>query len=153
MFDIGFWELTIIAIIALLVIGPDRLPTFARTAGLWLRKARQLLSGIKNDIDRELRTEELKRIMKSQEISEIHEIIEETQTTVTDTAKQLSSMDALTNGAKPSSNTSGDESVSANTENPLSSPSLGNTPTMADSASRDDIDTPATYDGKESTNH
>nr|VFJ67186.1 MAG: sec-independent protein translocase protein TatB [Candidatus Kentron sp. FW] len=153
MFDIGFWELTIIAIIALLVIGPDRLPAFARTAGLWLRKARQFLSGIKNDIDRELRTEELKRIMKSQEISEIHEIIEETQTTVTDTAKQLSSMDALTDEAKPSSNASGDESVSANTENSLSSRAPGSTPTMADSAFRDDIDTPTTYDGKESTNH
>jgi sec-independent protein translocase protein TatB len=35
MFDIGFWELTIIGVVALLVIGPDKLPGIARTAGMW----------------------------------------------------------------------------------------------------------------------
>ena len=39
MFDIGFWELTIIGVVALLVIGPERLPRVARTAGLWLGRA------------------------------------------------------------------------------------------------------------------
>nr|VFK39749.1 MAG: sec-independent protein translocase protein TatB [Candidatus Kentron sp. SD]VFK49620.1 MAG: sec-independent protein translocase protein TatB [Candidatus Kentron sp. SD]VFK78420.1 MAG: sec-independent protein translocase protein TatB [Candidatus Kentron sp. SD] len=94
MFDIGFWELTIIAIIALLVIGPDRLPEFARTTGLWIRKARQFLSGVRNDIDRELRTEDLKRILKEQEeFKAIHEIVEETKTTMADVTSEISLID------------------------------------------------------------
>ncbi|MEW8587286.1 MAG: twin-arginine translocase TatA/TatE family subunit, partial [Candidatus Thiodiazotropha sp.] len=40
MFDVGFWELTIIALVALIVIGPERLPKVARTAGLWLGRGR-----------------------------------------------------------------------------------------------------------------
>nr|VFK28868.1 MAG: sec-independent protein translocase protein TatB [Candidatus Kentron sp. MB]VFK34062.1 MAG: sec-independent protein translocase protein TatB [Candidatus Kentron sp. MB]VFK76564.1 MAG: sec-independent protein translocase protein TatB [Candidatus Kentron sp. MB] len=95
MFDIGFWELTLIAIIALLVIGPDRLPEVARTTGLWIRKARQFISGVKGDIEREFRAEELKRILKEQEeFQSVHEIIEETKTTVTDVTSQLSSLDS-----------------------------------------------------------
>jgi sec-independent protein translocase protein TatB len=54
MFDIGFWELTIIGIVALLVIGPERLPRVARTAGLWLGRARRFVSSVKADIDREI---------------------------------------------------------------------------------------------------
>lgn len=84
MFDIGFWEITLIAIIALIVVGPDRLPEFARTAGLWIGRARRLFSDVKRDIDRELQTEELKGIIEPREFEEIHEIIEETKTAVTD---------------------------------------------------------------------
>ncbi|MBT8420175.1 MAG: Sec-independent protein translocase protein TatB [Gammaproteobacteria bacterium] len=94
MFDIGFWELTIIAIIALVVIGPDRLPEFARTAGLWIGRARRIFANVKRDIDRELQAEELKRMLKPQEFEEIHEIIEETKTTMTDTGTELSRLDA-----------------------------------------------------------
>ena len=59
MFDVGFWELAIIAVIALLVIGPDRLPKAARTAGLWVGRARRLVSEVKSDIDREIRESDL----------------------------------------------------------------------------------------------
>nr|VFJ51774.1 MAG: sec-independent protein translocase protein TatB [Candidatus Kentron sp. DK] len=90
MFDIGFWELTLIAIIALVVIGPERLPEFARTAGFWIGKARRLFTNVKNDIDRELRADELRRMIKPQELEQIHEIIEETKTTVTDAGVDLS---------------------------------------------------------------
>jgi len=41
MFDIGFWELLLILILALLIVGPGRLPTAARTAGYWFSKARR----------------------------------------------------------------------------------------------------------------
>nr|VFK24094.1 MAG: sec-independent protein translocase protein TatB [Candidatus Kentron sp. LPFa]VFK35707.1 MAG: sec-independent protein translocase protein TatB [Candidatus Kentron sp. LPFa] len=125
MFDIGFWEVTIIAIIALLVIGPDRLPEFARTTGLWIRKARQFLSGVKSDIDRELRAEDLKRILKQQEeFNAVHEIIEETKATITETSNQLSSIGDSTDSAESSSNKSDSGSPPGNT---LSSPTSGNT--------------------------
>jgi sec-independent protein translocase protein TatB len=81
MFDIGFWELTLIGVVALLVIGPERLPTVARTAGLWVGRMRRFVSSVKSDIDQQLKAEELQRIIKQQAgsagLHEIHEIMEE----------------------------------------------------------------------------
>ncbi len=62
MFDVGFWEIAIIALIALIILGPERLPRAARTIGLWVGKARRTLSEVKRDIDRELDASELKNI-------------------------------------------------------------------------------------------
>ena len=63
MFDIGFWELTMIAVIALLVIGPDKLPGVARTAGKWVGRARRFVGDVKTDIDRELKQEEIRKAL------------------------------------------------------------------------------------------
>ena len=65
MFDVGFWELAIIAVIALLVIGPDRLPKAARTAGLWVGKARRMVTDVKADIDREIRESDFAELKKA----------------------------------------------------------------------------------------
>ncbi len=62
MFDIGFWELALIGVIALLVLGPERLPRLARTVGLYLGRARRYMSEVKKDINAELRTEDLRAI-------------------------------------------------------------------------------------------
>ena len=67
MFDVGFWELAIIAVIALLVIGPERLPKAARTAGLWVGRARRMVADVKADIDREVRQSELAELKKAGE--------------------------------------------------------------------------------------
>ncbi len=64
MFDIGTGELALIAVVALLVLGPERLPGAARTAGALLRKARQSWSNVREEIERELAAEELKASMK-----------------------------------------------------------------------------------------
>jgi len=78
MFDIGFWELIFILVIALLVVGPERLPRVARTAGLWLGKVRGFIVTVKADIDQELAAEELKRtIAKQAAVPELEEIIED----------------------------------------------------------------------------
>lgn len=61
MFDIGFWELALIMVVALMVIGPDKLPGLARTAGLWVGKAQAMVRSVKADIDRELAGEDLKK--------------------------------------------------------------------------------------------
>ena len=66
MFDVGFWELAVIMVVALLVIGPERLPRVARTVGLWLGRARSAFNSVKADIDRELRAEELKTMLTKQ---------------------------------------------------------------------------------------
>lgn len=61
MFDVGFSELLIIAVVALLVLGPERLPKAARFAGLWVRRARAQWYSVKSELERELAAEELKR--------------------------------------------------------------------------------------------
>jgi sec-independent protein translocase protein TatB len=66
MFDIGALELVLIAVVALLVVGPERLPRLARTAGLWISRARRALSSVKDEIDREMKAEELKEILRKQ---------------------------------------------------------------------------------------
>ena len=66
MFDVGFWELALIGLVMLLVVGPERLPKLARTAGLWLGRGRRMLSSVKAEIDRELKAEELKEILEKQ---------------------------------------------------------------------------------------
>ena len=80
MFDVGFWELTIIAVVALIVIGPERLPKVARTAGHWIGRGRRFVASVKADIDREIKAEELKQILEqqAQKANPLHEIIEET---------------------------------------------------------------------------
>lgn len=65
MFDVGFSELLIIAVIALLVLGPERLPKAARFAGLWVRRARAQWHSVRAELERELASEEMKRSLEA----------------------------------------------------------------------------------------
>ena len=72
MFDVGFSEVVIIAIIALVILGPERLPKVARTIGFWVGKARRMVADVKSDIDREMRESELADLRKlGDEISDV----------------------------------------------------------------------------------
>lgn len=64
MFDIGFSELFLIAVVALIVLGPERLPKAARFAGLWVRRARAQWYSVRSELERELATEELQRTLR-----------------------------------------------------------------------------------------
>jgi sec-independent protein translocase protein TatB len=78
MFDIGALELILIGVVALLVVGPERLPKLARTAGLWAGKARRAFLAVKDEIDREIKAEELKEILRKQaESNPLEQIIED----------------------------------------------------------------------------
>ena len=78
MFDIGLFEIIFIMVIALLVVGPERLPRIARTAGLWVGKMRGFVASVKADIDQELATEELKKALAKQAaVPELEELIDE----------------------------------------------------------------------------
>ncbi|MCL2525297.1 MAG: Sec-independent protein translocase protein TatB [Betaproteobacteria bacterium] len=62
MFDIGFSELMVIGIVALIVIGPERLPRVARTVGHLLGRAQRYVNDVKADINREIQLDELKKL-------------------------------------------------------------------------------------------
>lgn len=68
MFDIGFGELVLIGVIALLLFGPDKLPVVARTMGLWWGRIRYHLQAAKNDFDREVGVDEIRRQLHNEQI-------------------------------------------------------------------------------------
>ena len=67
MFDIGFSELVVIAIVALIVIGPERLPKVARTLGHLFSRMQRYVNDVKADISREMELDELKKMQASME--------------------------------------------------------------------------------------
>ena len=85
MFDVGFFELLLVGLVALLVFGPERLPSLARTAGLWIGRARRFLGTVKADIEQELKAEELKRIIREQQLNNpLLDLIEDTEKSLSD---------------------------------------------------------------------
>ena len=62
MFDIGFSELLVIGVAALLVLGPERLPKLARDVGRWVGRARRFIDHVRDEIDREVELSELRRL-------------------------------------------------------------------------------------------
>lgn len=76
MFDIGFSELLVVFVVGLLILGPDRLPHAAKTAGLWVRKIRRSINSVQREINAQLDHEELQ-----QKISETNQrLLKEGQT-------------------------------------------------------------------------
>lgn len=71
MFDIGFWEITVLAVIGLIVLGPERLPVVARTVGRWVGQARHYMSALTSELEKEVHAEDIRR-----EVREAREKIE-----------------------------------------------------------------------------
>jgi sec-independent protein translocase protein TatB len=69
MFDVGFSELLVIAVVALLVLGPERLPKAARFAGLWVRRARAQWNSVKAEFERDIADDDLRRTLRDTQAS------------------------------------------------------------------------------------
>ncbi|SIP99532.1 Sec-independent protein translocase protein TatB [Aquipseudomonas alcaligenes] len=68
MFDIGFSELLLVGLVALVVFGPERLPGAARTAGLWIGRLKRSFSAIKAEVEREMGADEIRRQLHNEQI-------------------------------------------------------------------------------------
>ena len=78
MFEIGFWKMVMVGVVALLVVGPERLPGLARTAGLWIGKGRRMFAEVKADVDRELHLEEIRQsIRQSADHNPLHDVADQ----------------------------------------------------------------------------
>ncbi len=66
MFDVGFSELLLVGVIALVVLGPERLPRAARSAGHWVGRARATVQRFTAEVDRELKAEELRQTLREE---------------------------------------------------------------------------------------
>jgi len=93
MFDVGFWELCLVGLVSLLVIGPEKLPAAARVAGFWVGKTRNMVASVKAEIKEELQAEEMRQIFKEQSgIEEFKNIIEEGSNAVDDISSSIKSL-------------------------------------------------------------
>jgi sec-independent protein translocase protein TatB len=86
MFDIGFFELILISVVALLVLGPEKLPGAIRTVTLWIGRLRRSFNTIKQDIEREVGADEIRRQLRNEEIMER---FRKTQSTVKNTISDV----------------------------------------------------------------
>ena len=80
MFDFGFWEIAIIGVITLIVVGPERMPSLARKSGLYFGKLNRFFNKVKSDINEELKMDEIKEQMSMDDekiiLSEVTEDIQ-----------------------------------------------------------------------------
>ncbi len=100
MFDIGFWEIVLIGVVALLVVGPEEFPSMLRNVGRGIGKARRFLSSVKSDLDFEIdKANELKRLVtKETELSELHTMLGKTSSSAPEQGASVSNKVENNNG-------------------------------------------------------
>jgi sec-independent protein translocase protein TatB len=98
MFDIGFTEMMIIAVVALVVIGPERLPKVARQAGEWMGKLRRYVDDVKSDINRQMQLDELRKIQA--DVKDAAQSLKNSvDSVVSEASSELTSLNAAFEGA------------------------------------------------------
>jgi sec-independent protein translocase protein TatB len=133
MFDIGFSELAVIGVVALIVIGPERLPKVARTVGHLLGRAQRYAATVKSDISRELELEELKKTGQQFQQS-LHETENKIAEELSNTERVMQSMTTSERMPLPDAGAQGDELTppvvheSLQAELPLDAPVVHATP-------------------------
>lgn len=143
MFDIGFTEIMLIGIVALVVIGPERLPAVARKAGQWIAKLQRFVTGVKKDLASELETGDLKKLIGDQreQINELRNIVtsatkdfeSSTKNVVQDAKKSLADMET---SLDDDANSTGVQDRSEDTD----SSDIPRNDDLASSLSEDDVD-------------
>ncbi|MGM0517401.1 MAG: Sec-independent protein translocase protein TatB [Pseudomonadota bacterium] len=93
MFGFSFWEVFILLVVALIVIGPERLPGVARKAGEWTYKVRKFVANAKAEMDSEFNMQDMKQLLNSQEseISKLRAMVEETRHDIDQTGDTVKS--------------------------------------------------------------
>ncbi|MES2625014.1 MAG: Sec-independent protein translocase protein TatB [Pseudomonadota bacterium] len=86
MFDVGFFELVMIGVVALVVLGPEKLPGAIRTASLWIGRLRRSFNNIKQDIEREIGADDIRRQLRNEAILDKFKT---TKSQVTDTMNMV----------------------------------------------------------------
>ena len=165
MFNIGSFEVLLICVIALLVLGPERLPGAIRTAGLWIGRFRRSFYKVKSEIERELNADEIRRQLHNESImaeleaakDNAEEIAKDTQASVNEivssenfdpgasqyTEGQKATSDAESRAVQPKTlveefESVGEEIEQAEKEIKESLYGLGKNPKLADSDKRED---------------
>lgn len=87
MFDIGFWELILITVIGLIVLGPERMPQAVRAVASWIRTIKGLAGSVRSELERELEVQQLHKDLKEAESKGMQNLNKDLQSSV-DSLKQ-----------------------------------------------------------------
>ena len=90
----GFWELTLVMFVALLIIGPQRLPRLAAQAGFWVGRIKRLATSFKNDLTQELNVEDLKNTIAAPQ-EKIKKLGSDLQQTSSEVEREIRNLDPL----------------------------------------------------------
>lgn len=103
MFDIGFSEMMTVALVALIVLGPEKLPAVARQAGQWMGKLQRYVADVKTDINRQMELDELRKMQ-----TELQDTARSLEAEVGDTVSQLrGQLEAISTDPSAAASTSG----------------------------------------------
>ncbi len=136
MFDVGFSELVVIGLVALIVIGPERLPKVARTTGLLLGRLQRYVNDVKADINREMQLDELKKLQEQMK--------DQVMAMESSVSQELSAVERSLNQSiapPPEASPSADGPAAAPVHAPLAAPA--GSPVAAVSAAADEHAAPA----------
>ncbi|MGQ7960691.1 Sec-independent protein translocase protein TatB [Pseudomonas sp. SP16.1] len=101
MFDIGFTELLLVGLVALLVLGPERLPGAVRTAGLWIGRIKRSFSAIKAEVEREIGADEIRRQLHNERILELEREMQAMKQDILDTTSLKPTSETDKRAAEP----------------------------------------------------
>ncbi|MGD8175956.1 Sec-independent protein translocase protein TatB [Marinimicrobium sp. ARAG 43.8] len=134
MFDIGFFELLVIAIVGLIVIGPERLPEAARAVGLWIGRLKRSLRETRSELERQIGADDIRRQLHNEEVMRSLEA----------TRRQV--QQAVEDGTKlPAAPTNHNAPTGSEADNGLEPPAASeNAPDASSAHSEDDSSTPPT---------
>ncbi|OPX54482.1 sec-independent protein translocase protein TatB [Oceanospirillum multiglobuliferum] len=135
MFDIGFFELVVIGILALLVLGPERLPKAARTAGMWVGRIKQSVGSIQQEINQQLHMEEMQRQLDENR-RKLEDTLRQQEALLTQPDRSDESIAAAkTNGPNsdaPTTNHNGSVEIASETSTEALAQSVNSSPSKAD---------------------
>jgi len=91
MLDLSFWEIMVIAVVAVIIVGPERLPALAYKAGQWVTKVRRFVSNAKAEMESEFNTAELRKLLSAQEeeMQRLRRLVEDTRQEVEQEGRRL----------------------------------------------------------------
>lgn len=117
MFDIGFWELVLIAVIGLVVLGPERLPVAVRTVARWVRTFRAMAASVQNELNQELKLQEMQENLKKAEQMNLKDLAPEVDASLRELKEAAASVQRpyanSQSAVSPESATASDATVSA----------------------------------------
>ena len=129
MFDVGFTEILLIGIVALVVIGPERLPAVAKTAGQWIGKLQRFVRGVKTDLASELESGDLKKLIGDQreQLNELKQMVNtakkdfetSTRDVVQDARKSLGDLETSVKELDADASSSKEPDASTGVDSPL----------------------------------
>ena len=127
MFGISFSELLLVGLVALLVLGPERLPGAARTAGLWVGRLKRSFNAIKQEVEREIGADEIRRQLHNEHIMSMEEEAKKILAPLQDVVKPAATATEAPTAVEPSP---APVSLSKTASEPVPQPPAPHDPTL-----------------------